>query len=242
MKPIQNIFFDLDNTLLDWVGASRVVIPELFRDRVEDDPEAAKRFLELYTEHFEVLEQGHAQGELDWQKDIRFERFRFPLKKMGYEPDLADELETQYIQQVQQRLEPFPNSGDTLARLKQLDVNLAVITDGPTGHQRSKLQRAGMDHFFDRVFLTVELNSQKPDPYVFEYALERMGWNRENSAHIGDSLIKDVAGARQVGLQAIWFNPRNKSLYEHAPTPDVIIDDLSQLPSFIQKDEKEGRS
>jgi putative hydrolase of the HAD superfamily len=50
---------------------------------------------------------------------------------------------------------------------------------------------------------------KKPNPIIFEYALDLAKANKENSVMIGDCIEADVQGALDAGLDAIFFNESN---------------------------------
>jgi len=48
----------------------------------------------------------------------------------------------------------------------------------------------------------------KPEPPLFELALQRMGLGVDDAAMVGDSIDSDVRGARRVGMTAVLFAPK----------------------------------
>jgi ribonucleotide monophosphatase NagD (HAD superfamily) len=48
----------------------------------------------------------------------------------------------------------------------------------------------------------------KPEPPLFELALQRMGLTVDDAAMVGDSIDSDVRGARRVGMTAVLFAPK----------------------------------
>ena len=58
----------------------------------------------------------------------------------------------------------------------------------------------------DTVVLSSEAGVRKPDPRIFQLALERLGGSAEGSAFVGNSLAEDVEGARRAGLRAVHLD------------------------------------
>jgi len=56
---------------------------------------------------------------------------------------------------------------------------------------------------FDAILSSATVRSEKPDPRIFELALERLGVAPEEALHVGDSHGNDVVGARLVGIEAV---------------------------------------
>src|SRR5258706_13900553 len=48
----------------------------------------------------------------------------------------------------------------------------------------------------------------KPEPPLFELALQRMGLGVDDAAMVGDSIDSDVRGARRIGMTAVLFAPK----------------------------------
>ena len=63
----------------------------------------------------------------------------------------------------------------------------------------------------------------KPDPAIFEFALEAAGCRAAQALHVGDSLEEDVTGARAAGIEVVWLN-RARSRRRAAPAG--VADDL----------------
>ena len=69
---------------------------------------------------------------------------------------------------------------------------------------------------------------EKPDPRIFHIAVEQAGCSPEEIVHVGDSLEKDVAGARTAGLHAVWLN-RNGSTSDRPADVEYEITSLAEL-------------
>lgn len=70
----------------------------------------------------------------------------------------------------------------------------------------SVLERAGLAALLDGVLTSAAAGARKPQPAIFERALQLAGVRRELALHVGDSLEEDVAGARAAGVAAVWLN------------------------------------
>lgn len=90
-----------------------------------------------------------------------------------------------------------------LAALRRMGLPLAVASNA-NGTVRSKLARLGLLEWFDLVIDSQELGVEKPDPALFEFALDRLGARAEATVHVGDFFHIDVVGARAAGLHG-WL-------------------------------------
>jgi len=93
----------------------------------------------------------------------------------------------------------------------------------------------------DALVTSEDTRSYKPDPYIFETALQRTGWRRERVMHVGDSLHSDVAGARAAGLCAGWLNRAQRIHDIGTATPDHEFRDLLDLAARWPSAEGPGR-
>lgn len=105
--------------------------------------------------------------------------------------------------------------GFRLAALSNWDYSLHLVID-----------RLGIRGYFDEVVASLEEGVEKPDPRLFQIALDRLGVGAEDAIHVGDDRIDDWAGARGAGLRAILLD-RSGGGGEHA------IASLRELPEAI---------
>jgi FMN phosphatase YigB (HAD superfamily) len=80
--------------------------------------------------------------------------------------------------------------------------------------QRGKLRQCELDAYIDVLVVSEEAGLSKPDPRIFQIALERLACRPDEVVMVGDSWPADVIGARAAGIEAIWFNP------DRAPSPE----------------------
>jgi FMN phosphatase YigB (HAD superfamily) len=93
---------------------------------------------------------------------------------------------------------PLDGVVDALARLRRAGLELACVTNWDIGIGE-QLERAGLAHYLSAVVSSAETGAEKPDPRVFEEALERLGVPPRRAVHIGDDEA-DQAGALAAGL------------------------------------------
>jgi putative hydrolase of the HAD superfamily len=74
---------------------------------------------------------------------------------------------------------------------------------------RRALERCGLSEFFDHIFCFREVGHRKPSPEFYRTVLESLDLDPEQVVMIGDSFNGDVLAANEVGISAIWFNPRS---------------------------------
>jgi len=121
---------------------------------------------------------------------------------------------------------------DALATLEHLagSYRLAALTNG-----NADFRRLGLDRFFDFGLSAADVGASKPDPAIFEAALERSGIPAGQAVHVGDHLVDDIQGAGQVGMHTVWVS-RGAAEEHHrdAPMPPTeVVSDLTGLPAAI---------
>jgi HAD superfamily hydrolase (TIGR01509 family) len=173
------VLFDLDNTLVDRDGA---------RDR--------------------VIRAWLGEEALSWVRPLddggRSDRRAFCQAVVARAPELgdADAFWERFRLGVADAVEPDPEVVRAV-ELLQGHFRLGVVTNGGPA-QRTKLARAGLAGLLPRVWVSSEVGADKPDPRVFRAALDGLGVEPHEALFVGDDLVRDIEGARAVGMQAVW--------------------------------------
>jgi len=84
------------------------------------------------------------------------------------------------------------------------------------------------------VVTSEEAKSYKPDRHIFEYALDKTGWQRERVVHCGDSLHSDIGGAIAAGIRNVWLNRANRIHDIGTHEPDGEAADLIEFLAWIK--------
>lgn len=117
-----------------------------------------------------------------------------------------------------------------LERLRALAGRMVVVSNA-NGRLHLMMERLGLARFFD-VMLDSQLEGvEKPDPRLFQIALERSGGRAESTLHVGDFYWIDVQGARAAGLRGALIDPAG--LYPEADCPRV--GSLGELATRLQQ-------
>jgi HAD superfamily hydrolase (TIGR01509 family) len=91
----------------------------------------------------------------------------------------------------------------SLDRLRAAGRRLVVVSNA-NGTLRAHFARLGLAERFDVLVDSCDEGVEKPDPRIFQLALERAGARAETTLHAGDFYYVDVVGARAAGLEA-WL-------------------------------------
>ena len=119
-----------------------------------------------------------------------------------------------------------------LEALSALGLRLTVVSNA-NGTMCAHMDRLGLSRYVHCVLDSFDFGVEKPDPRLFEIALERSGADRATTIHVGDLYQVDVVGARAAGLRGVLLD--EKGLYEGVDCPRVRS--LAELVSRIQAGE-----
>lgn len=197
------LLFDADGTLFAYDGAEEEALQNAFAHYQSpfsaEVGEAYKRINQGLWKRLE--EQSITLMELRWQ------RFADLFDEFGIAQD-AVEFSRTYLHYLGQAAHLIPGSLEVLEQLHG-KFNLAIITNGITEVQLSRIRISGLDRYFPHVFTSEALGVFKPASGFFDAVFEDIGHPaRENVLVIGDSLSSDIAGGVGYGLDTCWYNPR----------------------------------
>ena len=128
----------------------------------------------------------------------------------------------------------FPDHHHAVLRALRERHRLAVVSNFDyTPTARLVLEREGIADLFDEILVSDTVGWRKPAPRIFQEALTRMRLAPAQAVFVGDRPDLDVAGAKGVGMRAVWINREAEALPEGAPAPDHEIRDLQELPALL---------
>lgn len=206
-RILTDVFFDLDHTLWDFEKNSALAFEILFeKHQINLDFE---KFLEFYVPaNFKYWEM-YRKDKID-HLTMRYRRLRDTFDFLDYAIDdnKIELLSEDYIYYLPKNNHLFEGAIPVLDYLKS-KYNLHIITNGFTDIQNSKLKNSNIIHYFKTITNSEIAGVKKPNPIIFEFALEQAKTKKENSIMIGDCIEADVQGALEAGLDAIYFNENN---------------------------------
>ena len=97
--------------------------------------------------------------------------------------------------------EPTPGARDCLRRLREARMRIGVVSNSD-GRIREALDRAGLLSLLDCVVDSGEVGVDKPDPAIFNHALQPLGLQPHQAWYLGDTVRYDAAGAQAAGITA----------------------------------------
>lgn len=169
----------------------------------------------------------------NWCPEYRRQSWFQALSKFGIEDmEFAQHLGDTLMKERRSRHFLF---SDVIGSLEQLrdKYRLGIITNGSSDHQREKIEQTKIAEFFETVIISEEVGLGKPDPRIFNVALERFAVDSRKTVLIGDTIENDIHGARNAGIRGIWINRGEIKEEDQKVIPDIQIKSLSELPSVL---------
>lgn len=209
----RHLFWDLDHTLWDFERNSKLALQELF-----DEKQLASKlgadfsdFHSTYKRYNEWLWEKYRHG-LVSKADLRINRFLNTLVHFGNEDRaMAKWMEEEYLKRSPYMPYLMPGAMDVLEYAKS-KYTMHVITNGFEEVQHIKLDKSGLEPFFAEIITSESVGVRKPDPYIFKYALRKTGATQTDALMIGDNWDADVMGAKESGIDQVFFNPDKKEI------------------------------
>ena len=116
--------------------------------------------------------------------------------------------------------------------LAVLEILSSSYTLGALTNGNADVYKTDAGEHFDFAYLAEDIGASKPQPDMFQAALQRTGVEAHNVIHVGDDPEHDIQGARDVGMHTVWMNSRDKE-WPDSPRASREINQLRQLPQAI---------
>ncbi len=224
---IQAVSFDGDGTLWDFEKVMRQSLYHVLQDLEQVDPKAAA-MLDTYK-MIEIRNRvaKELKGKVVNLEAVRLEAFQRTLKEIGRPNDsLASRLNTVYLKHRFEDIELFEDVLSTLEAL-QGKYTIGLLSNG-----NNYPDRCGLEGVFQFAVFSQDYGVEKPDPKLFQIAMEKASCSKEQLFHIGDSLTDDIVGGMNTGIKCAWLNRNNAENYLGIKV-DYEIHKLSDLLNIL---------
>ena len=213
------IFIDIDDTLLDYIPCCREafdaamdVLSTKYRtkntDRITQD-QLFDMFFSISGRLFSEAKHGmHTIAEV---MDLYPAEF---CEKAGYPPEAVEPFKHAFRAAWGTTHTLVPGAKELLETLKAKGYRLFAASNSFGHLQRSRLEHAGILHYFEDTYISMDIGYDKPDIRFYQAALRRCGLMPHEVLMIGDSMTTDVIGARAAGMDALYFDRQNDSLLD----------------------------
>ncbi len=225
-KPI--LFFDLDDTILDFHWAERRALTRTFREAgLDPSPELLDRYSDINRSQWELLEKGELSRD-----QVLVRRFAILFSERGIQAS-PEKLGARYEELLADGHRFLPGAEELLQSL-QGRARLFLASNGCAAVQRARIASSGIAAYFEDVFISELMGADKPSEEFFRRCFARIpGFEPSLALMVGDSLSSDILGGIRCGLRTCWLNPLDRPGRADI-VPDFQIRDLSQLPPLIE--------
>ena len=191
---IKAILFDLDQTLLDRMGA-------------------LKRFLNWQVNFLQLVP--HAQKQQFIQRFIMLDANGSVWKDVVYQQLIAEFKITQfsvdflldmYLHDFNRFCLAFEGVEHSIQMLYQAGYRLGLVSNGKTPFQEQNFQALGLTEYFSSVLVSEAVGLRKPELAIFELASQQLAVQAEQCIFVGDNEHADILGAKKANMKTIFFN------------------------------------
>lgn len=191
-----SLFFDLDNTLLDFSKSEEISLTLLFEHYKCADYENIR---ETYNIENHKLWAKYENGEISFENLLE-SRFPLTLAHYGIKVD-GKEWDARYHSLLREY--PFLMADDVPEVIHTLSQSyrLFIATNGVTETQIERLKKMELFEFFEAIYTSQEIGYQKPDIRFFDYVKEHVqDFDVTKALMVGDSTKTDILGGNNVGM------------------------------------------
>ena len=194
---IKRVIFDIDNTLIPWkeeyYNEIKKVLDDLNIKYTEKDYKEILKALSEYENEYYSFDRKLMINYINKYTNNQYpEEFIYKVTERWANcvPDKIDEDIIKLLEYLKQKYE------------------LVILTDWYGDQQAERLEKLGILKYFSNLY-SAEKTKRKPFKEAF---MQAIGKNKpEECIMIGDNLERDIKGALNAGLQAIYYNPNNKT-------------------------------
>ncbi len=236
LTAVRAILLDVNGTLLgypDRLGFQKrfaQACQEMGRPVTVEDVHQA--FVGLASEWADKKSRGtrRASSDEQYRASMTWVYWRL-LEELGFPGDrqqAASDLYDRFI--LREGFMPlFSDVEPALDRLRARGLRLGVLSNFPP-HLEDTLRQHGIHGYFDFFVVSSLVGLEKPDPAIFELAIQQAGVPREEILYVGDDLDDDIRGAQAVNLTAILIDR-----HDRWGEMDVArIKSLAELPALLE--------
>ncbi len=224
---VTDIFFDLDHTLWDFEKNSALTFDKIWiENQIHID---LNDFLKVYVPiNFEFWKK--FREEKITKEELRYQRLRAAFDALNFSISDTEihNLSEQYISNLTTNNHLLPNTIEILEYLKP-KYNLHIITNGFQEVQERKIRNSKIEGYFTQVINSEMAGVKKPNPIIFQMALDKAKVIPKRALMIGDSLEADILGALAHGLYALHFNAHDEEKHEFCP----MITNLNEIKGYL---------
>ncbi len=232
-RVYKTIFFDVGNTLLmPYPSVAHICAEVLSWRGHEVDPTKLTQAVAFADDAYE---ERYREDDSFWMNEADTSEFwtelyALMLNEIGLEDevhDIAAEIYHEFGDGA--RWQPYPDVVPTLERLADLGYRIGLVSNWDTRLSSISIE-TGLSRYVDFVVSSANVGFLKPQPEIFELALERADSEPGETLHVGDHYYADILGARSVGITPVLLDRDGL-----APRADcLVINSLTEVVDYLR--------
>jgi putative hydrolase of the HAD superfamily len=218
------ILFDLDNTLRDFMdmklACTDAAVEAMVKAGLDMDIEEAKK--QLYDIYFDI---GIEHPKI-------FEVFLERVHK-EIDPKILAKGILAYRNTQDEHMHAYPGVPEMLDKIHEKGIKTCIVTDAPRLKAWMRLTEIGLEDKFDHVITFDDTNNHKPSELPFKLALEKLNLKPEDVIMVGDNPQRDIVGAKNIGIKAVWAKYGWSREQQITVEPDHILNKPEELLDLL---------
>lgn len=232
---IRFVIFDLTDTLIDQHSALEKVVEEF------DIPFLKRRGFDIQAEDFNIAKE-EADKEIyqcNYMKNKGVYNIEMWMRiicsklDIPFSLNLLYEWDAEFRKYISSKMKLMEGAKEILEYLKAKDYKLALFTNSTRKNAMIKLEKFGLEKYFDSVFISEEIGA-KSSIQPFQTILEKAGTKPEECIMIGNRMDEDIF-AKKVGMKTVLLEDSRQKYYKGIETeePDFMIKKLEELKNIL---------
>ncbi len=210
------LYFDLDNTLLDFLASEHTAICRLLTlHKLPCNDAVAAQYSAINRSWWERFERGEIKKD-----EIYAGRFRSLLEALNLSGN-PEQMAKDYFGFLSEGHDLMDGAIEVLEYVKKKGYTVCATTNGVSFTQYKRIAASGLQKYFDYVFVSEDAGHQKPEKAYFDYVMANSP-EKETSKIlvIGDSQSSDILGGINAGIDTCWFNTAG-DMVKYTPTYEI---------------------
>jgi YjjG family noncanonical pyrimidine nucleotidase len=218
------ILFDADGTLFDYDKAEETALKNsCLLYGITYSPDRRSIYRGINSRKWAEFDKG-----VITKQQLQISRFEDFFIEIRIENVDAEEFNTSYLDYLADGSHLLEEA-ETVCRELSKHKTLVIITNGVERTQLRRINKSAIKPYISDIFVSEKIGFAKPACEYFDYVFERLNIEDKSSVLIiGDSLLSDIKGGLNYGVDTCWYNP-NGLTNSTEITPTYEIESLLEL-------------
>lgn len=221
LENIEACVFDAYGTLFDFNSAA-----SRCRDALGDKADALSAMWRDKQIQYTWLRSLMGQYTSFWT--VTGDALDYTMETLG----LADPALRTRLMDCYMNIDAFEEVQGVLATLKRAGLKTAILSNGSPEMLEGGIRHTGIGELLDGAYSVEEVGIFKPDPRVYQLAVDRLGVPADRIS-FQSSNAWDAVGAAAFGFKVVWVNRYGQRPERLPSQPDIELDSLTAYPAVL---------